>query len=309
MMHRLKKYKMEKIGIAVHGGAGPMSDKIEKNKRGYEEGLKKALEAGYKVLEKKGNATEAVEEAVRHLEDDPLFNSGHGSALSSEGKVEMDAAIMDGVNLKAGAVSIVRNVKNPVTLAAFIMKHTEHVLISGEAAEKLAIQFGLALANDEYFITNDQYQAFLEEKKKDTKEHATHGTVGAVALDLHGNIAAATSTGGTMNALPGRVGDSCIIGAGCYANNETCAISSTGDGELIIIHVIAYSVAMYKELTGSALQAACDHIIHEKLKHLKGDIGLISIDREGNFGIAHHSERMHRAWIGGNAKKMEVRYK
>jgi beta-aspartyl-peptidase (threonine type) len=298
------------IAIAVHGGAGPMSDKIINNKIAYEEGLKKALEAGYGVLEKGGRATEAVEAAVRVLEDHPLFNAARGSALNSEGKVEMDAAIMDGSNKKAGAVSVVRNVRNPVSLAAHLMKNTSCVLVSGETGKVLAAQHGLPVEPDDYFITPYQFQAFVAEKEKNPNplNSPMHGTVGAVALDAEGNVAAATSTGGIDYKMPGRVGDSCIIGAGCYADNATCAISCTGDGEHIIRNVVAHTVAMYMELKGCSLQEACDHVLHTRLKDTEADIGMVSVDRQGNFGITYNSDRMHHAWMS-NHSKPEVRYR
>lgn len=301
---------MNKIAIAIHGGAAKDSEFIRQNKTAYEEGLKTAVEAGYAVLKNGGCAIEAVERAVNSLEDNPLFNAGRGSALNNQGEVEMDAAIMDGQTLKAGAVTVVKGVKNPVSLALKVLQRTNHVLLSGYGALKLAKDTFMQLENDEYFVTDHQLDEFKEANPKEAEDmllkKQVHGTVGAVALDEYGNTAAATSTGGTSNSLPGRVGDSCIIGAGCYANNQTCAVSATGDGEYIITGVIANSIAMYAELTGKGLQEACDYIINERNKDTPGDMGVISINKNGDIGITFNCERMHRAWINKKGK-MEVK--
>ena len=286
--------------MAVHGGAGPDSGHIKENKQGYELGLKKALDAGYKILENGGSAVEAVEAAVNELENNPLFNAGRGSAINNKGEVEMDASIMDGSNLKAGAVSMVKNIKNPVSLARFIMYNTNHILLSGNGAVELATDAGIELETDAYFVTEHQYDLFMEDRDKesvdDMLKKRVHGTVGAVAFDSKGNLGAATSTGGTTNSLDGRIGDSCIIGAGCYANNNTCAVSGTGDGEFLISGVVAHSISSAIELANHTMQEACDFVIHQKNKDIEGDIGVISIDSKGNFGIAFNSERLHRAW-------------
>ena len=297
---------MQKIAIAIHGGAGPDSEYIKQNKTGYEKGLKHAIEAGYKILEKGGSAIDAVEEAVRNLEDNFLFNAGRGSALNNKGEVEMDASIMEGKELQAGAVSMVRNVKNPITLARYIMENTNHVLVSGNGALELAKNKNIELEADAYFITTHQYDLFIEERDKKSMEELlkqrVHGTVGAVAVDKKGNLAAATSTGGTTNSLSGRIGDSCLIGAGCYANNNTCAVSGTGDGELLINNVIAHSIAAAVEYTGYNLQQACDYIIKEKNKDINGDVGVISVNAEGDIGISFNSERMHRAFMSNDTE-------
>ncbi|MDB5132754.1 MAG: Beta-aspartyl-peptidase [Mucilaginibacter sp.] len=301
---------MKRIAIAIHGGASQDSDFIRQNKTGYEEGLKAAVQAGYAVLQKGGSAIDAVERAVNCLEDNPLFNAGRGSALNNQGKVEMDAAIMDGENLKAGAVAMVKSVKNPISLAKKVLEKTSHVLLCGYGALKLAKEAGIVLEEDQYFITGHQLdefkQANLEETGDILLKKQVHGTVGAVALDEYGNIAAATSTGGTPNSLPGRVGDSCMIGAGCYADNRTCAISATGDGEYIITGVIANTISLYTELTGKNLQEACDYVIKERNKDTPGDMGVISINKNGEIGITFNCERMHRAWIDTNGN-MEAR--
>jgi beta-aspartyl-peptidase (threonine type) len=301
---------MENIAIAVHGGAGPDSDFLKKNQAAYHEGLKAAVMHGYKILEMGGSALDAVEQAVQSLENNPLFNAGRGSALNNIGEVEMDASIMDGSTMKAGAVSTITNIKNPVTAARLVMEKTNHVLLSGGGALQFAKDQNIELAPDSYFITDHQYEEFSEqcnhESLKDLLKKRSHGTVGAVAVDQMGNVAAATSTGGTCNCLGGRIGDSCIIGAGTYANNETCAVSGTGDGEFLITGAIAHSISeavFYKKCT---LQEACDLVIHTYNKNSEGDMGVISVNARGDFGISFNSARMSRAWI---SKKVPLEIK
>lgn len=294
---------MAKIAIAVHGGAGPDSELIRKNIGGYESGLEKAIRAGYEILEGGGSAVEAVEEAVKVLEDDPLFNAGRGSALNNKGEIEMCASIMNGKNGKSGAAAIVKNVKNPISLARYIMDKTEHVMIGGMAASELAITAGLEPEMDAYFVTAHQYDSFMEERDKsatDLLKKKMHSTVGAVALDKSGNLAAATSSGGTTNAVAGRIGDSSMIGCGTYASNSTCAASGTGDGEFLIRGVITHSIASLIELKKYGIQEACDFVIHEKNRDIKGDLGVIGIDATGAIGISFNSEHMHRAWMSSD---------
>lgn len=301
---------MKKIAIAVHGGVGWNIPFIKKHRKEYEEGLKDALLAGYKVLKRGGSSLSAVEASVIKLEDNYLFNAGRGSSLNCIGEVEMDASIMDGKALKAGAVSMVRSVKNPVVLARYIMAKTKHVLLSGYGALELAKSNEITLEADSYFVTDHQYQDFLKKsnRKKIQKilRQRLSGTVGAVALDKRGNLAAATSTGGTSNCLPGRIGDSCVIGAGCYANNKSCAVSGTGDGEVLITNVIAHTIAMLIELKNISLQEACDYVIHTRNHSTKGDIGVISLDTNGNIGIAFNSKIMKRAWMTSDGD-MEIK--
>jgi beta-aspartyl-peptidase (threonine type) len=288
---------MKKFAIAVHGGAGQDSQYIRDNRDNYAEGLRNAVQYGHELLSKGIPAIDAVQEAVKMLEDNQLFNAGKGSALNREGDVEMDAAIMDGRTLKAGAVSMIRGVKNPIELARAVMNYTQHVYIAGEGALKIAKIKNLEMRPPEYFITDHQRNELLEaEVAEPGKKY--YGTVGAVALDMEGNLASATSTGGIVNSLHGRVGDSCIIGAGCYANNDICAVSCTGDGELIMTSVIAHKVAMLIELKGMSIQDACNHVLLNIDKPFPGDAGIISVDASGNLGIAYTSQRMHRAWIG-----------
>lgn len=290
---------MKNYSIVVHGGAGEDSEFIHSHQAEIKNALKDALNSGHEVLKQGGRAMDAVEKAVRLLEDIPLFNAGRGSVLNHEGEVEMDASIMDGRNSSAGAVALVRNVKNPITLAKFIMDHTPHVFISGQGAFNIAKKNNLELEVNSYFITEHQVDRYMESRKNEVYDDfikkRVHGTVGAVALDQSGNLAAATSTGGTSNCLSGRIGDSCIIGAGCYANNASCAVSGTGDGEVLITNVIAHSIAFYMELKNCNVQEACDYVIQQRNKNTDGDIGVIAVDAEGKMGISFNSQRMHRA--------------
>ena len=281
---------MNKIALAIHGGAGQNSEFIEANYDGYKEGLRIAVEHGYELLVSGASAIDAVEATVRVLEDNPLFNAGRGAALNADGKVEMDAAIMDGNLLTAGAISMVTKVKNPISLARKVMSSTKHVHLSGYGALKLAELHSLELMPDNYFIVERQLKDLKEEKSYD------HGTVGCVALDSMGRMASATSTGGISNSLPGRVGDSCMIGAGCYANSN-CAASCTGDGEVIITNVVAHKVALLMELKGLSLQEACDFVINNPDQPIAGDVGIISLNKQGEVVFAFNCDRMHRASI------------
>ncbi|MDF2435883.1 MAG: asparaginase [Bacteroidota bacterium] len=297
---------MSKIAIAVHGGAGEDSEFIRKYKKEYEEGIERALEAGYKILKENGSAVDAVETAVKALEDNPLFNAGRGSALNADGEVEMCASIMDGKNLNSGAVAIVKNVKNPVSLSKAIMLNTNYRYLGAGGALDYAKKINIALKPDAYFITEHQYDSFAKKRKEeflDSKEIALseinkkyHGTVGAVALDREGNLAAATSTGGTSNCKVGRIGDSSVIGAGCYANNRACAVSATGDGEFIVKSVLASSIRCAMQYKKLNVQEACEFVVSDENGDEKGDIGVIALDPEGNVGIVFNCKRMHRGY-------------
>lgn len=297
---------MGKISIVIHGGAGPDSEFIKQNQAAYEEGLKKAAQIGYEVLKGGGTAMDAVENAVQTLEDNGIFNAGYGSALNINGEVEMDAAIMNGKNLKAGAVSMVKNIKNPISLAKLVLEKTNHVLISGYGAAEFAANENVPLEADAYFISEHSRSEYMEDRNKqstqDMLKKRIHGTVGAVALDSQGNIASATSTGGIPNSLPGRIGDSCIIGGGCYANNETCAVSATGDGEFIITSVVAHSVSMCTEFMKGSLQEICDHVVHKRNQDSDGDIGVIAINQNAEIAMSFNSARMHRSWIDADGE-------
>ncbi len=300
------------IRLAIHGGAGTIlrSTMTTELQMQYEKGLRDALDAGYKILATGGAALDAVEAAVISLEDFPLFNAGRGSVFNNTGKHEMDAAIMDGATLEAGAVSGVSHVKNPVSLARTIMQKSEHVLLTGAGAEQFAKIQGLEFADDKYFYNETRYKQW-QEALKDDRVQLDHtekkfGTVGAVALDSHGNLAAATSTGGMTNKKFGRMGDSPIIGAGTYANNNTCAISCTGHGELFIRAVVAYDISCLIEYKGLSLQEACDIVVHDKLVKIGGEGGLIAIDKYGNIELPFNSEGMYRGYANENEKKVMI---
>jgi beta-aspartyl-peptidase (threonine type) len=296
----------KKFALVVHGGAGTIErDKMTADKeREYRSGLEKALRAGYDVLNTGGWSLDATEAAVRVLEDDPHFNAGKGAVFTSAGTNELDAAIMDGKTLKAGTVAVLRHIKNPVELARLVMERSPHVMLSGEGAEKFATENGVRLVDQKYFFTQERWDALQKMKAAEKNRHAKmiitdqdrHGTVGAVALDQNGNLAAATSTGGTTNKRPGRVGDSPIIGGGTYANNTTCAVSATGDGEYFIRATVAHDVSALMEYRGMKLQDAAQ-IVLDKVVKLGGTGGLIAVDREGNIALPFNTSGMYRGQV------------
>ncbi len=309
---------MKQFAIAIHGGAGTIlrSTMSPENEMNYKKGLEEAILAGDAILSSGGTALDAVEAAVKKLEDNPLFNAGRGAVFTNEGKNEMDSSIMNGQNLMAGAVTGINNIKNPISLARAVMEKSEHVFLSGSGAIEFAKKMKLEFAPDEYFFVQERYDQLLQAKESDhmvldhsilrstntalgDAENKTptskKGTVGAVALDIHGNIAAATSTGGMTNKKFGRVGDSPVIGAGTYANNNTCAVSCTGHGEFFIRAVAAYDISCLMEYKGLSLNKACDEVVHQKLVKLGGEGGLIAIDAEGNIEMPFNSEGMYRA--------------
>lgn len=299
---------MKKYSIAIHGGAGTIlkSSMTPEKEQAYTEALREAILAGETILKNGGSALDAVECAVNSLEDNPLFNAGKGAVFNTAGNHEMDAAIMNGKDLTAGAVAGVSNIKNPVSLARDVMEKSEHVLLAGVGAMDFAEKIGAKLENDDYFFVQMRYDQLQEAKKTDGifLDHTENkvdetdkkfGTVGAVALDTHGNLAAATSTGGLTNKKFGRIGDSPIIGAGTYANNNSCAVSCTGHGELFIRTVTAYDVSCLVEYKGLSLKDACDYVVMDKLVKIQGEGGLIAIDRQGNIELSFNSEGMYRA--------------
>jgi L-asparaginase / beta-aspartyl-peptidase len=270
----------------------------------YLAALEESLAAGNKILEAGGSALEAVEMAVVVMEDSPLFNAGKGSVFTADGTHEMDAAIMTGQDLKAGAVCGVSGVKNPIRLSRNVMEKSEHVLLASKGAEEFARSINMEMMPPEYFHDELRYKQWQSVKGSDKfaldhdiKTDRKFGTVGAVALDCHGNIAAATSTGGMTNKRFGRVGDSPLIGCGNYANNSTCAVSCTGSGEFFIRGVVAYEVSALMEFKGLSLQAACDEVIHNRLLKIGGDGGLIAVDAKGNFALVFNTAGMYRGSI------------
>lgn len=293
---------MDKIfALAIHGGAGTISpDTMTPDKyAAYTDGLKAALDNGYAILEQGGTSLDAVQAAVMMLEDCPLFNAGKGAVFNHEGKHEMDAAIMNGLDKTAGAVAGITCARNPVQVARAVMDKTEHVLLSGKGADLFAAEQHLPVEKEDYFYDRFRYEQWEEALTEGIVQldHSQKkmGTVGAVALDFFGNIAAATSTGGMTNKKYGRVGDSPLIGAGTWADNNTCAISCTGHGELFIRSVVAYDIACLMEYKGLSLTEACDQVVMHKLVAIGGEGGLIAIDKQGNVVMPFNSSGMYRA--------------
>ncbi len=305
---------MGNYAIAIHGGAGTLmtgSVSPEKEKE-FHEKLSEALQAGYSILAKGGSAVDAVEAAVRVMEDSPLFNAGKGSVFNCDGVNEMDAAIMNGKNLKAGAIAEVHTIRNPISAAKAVMEKTKHVLLASAGAEKFAKENGLEIVDPSYFYYEERHKQWLATKDDDSTNSwagdgipegtKKFGTVGCVALDNQGNIAAATSTGGVNNKKFGRVGDSPIIGAGTYANNKTCAVSCTGEGEYFIRNVVAYDISALMEYKGMNLAQATAEVM-KKVALLGGEGGLIAIDNQGNISAPFNTSSMFRGWINTVGEK------
>jgi len=315
---------MSRFTLAIHGGAGTIlkEDMTLELEEAYLAGLQQAMDAGFAVLERGGSAINAIKATIVILEDNVLFNAGRGTVFTKKGVQEMDAAIMDGKTLQAGAVTGVRNVRNPIELATEVMTNSNHVFLSGKGAGDFAIKQGIKLEPDEYFFSQfryDQWKAIrdsdtysldhthqrLEELMRDKK----FGTVGAVACDEQGNIAAATSTGGMTNKKYGRIGDSPIIGAGTYANNKTCGISCTGHGEMFIRAVAAHDVSCLMEYKGLSLQAAMEVVVHEKLMDIGGEGGMIGVDAKGNVALVFNSQGMYRGYKSSDGTSLVAIYK
>ncbi len=310
--------------LVIHGGAGNITPSMmdAELEQAYADGLRIALEKGSKVLAGGGAAVDAVVAAITALEDNPLFNAGRGSVFTKKGLHEMDAAIMDGSNLGAGAVAGVRNIKNPITLAREVMVHSGHVFLSGNGASEFALNQGLEFAPDDYFFNKERYDQWIALRDSDfyqldhkgdnlkgagvSTDHK-FGTVGAVALDSSGNLAAGTSTGGMTNKRFGRIGDSPVIGSGTYANNHTCAISCTGHGEYFLRGVVAYDVSCLMEYKGYSLKEACELVIKDKLVKMGGEGGLIAVDRNGNYEYCFNSAGMYRG-MSNDRGETEVAY-
>jgi beta-aspartyl-peptidase (threonine type) len=287
--------------LVIHGGAGTIrrEDLTPAQEQAYTATLDSALKKGSVIHERGGSSVDAVQSAIQLLEDSPLFNAGRGAVLTSEGIAELDAAIMDGHNLRAGAVAAVKHIKNPIALARMVMERTPHVMLSGEGAEKFARSQGVAMMPESYFIT---------QRRREALRTAKHGTVGAVALDSQGRLAAGTSTGGLTNKLPGRIGDSPIIGAGTYANGR-CAVSGTGIGEFFMRNVIAYDICARMEYRGESLARAADEIIMKELVAQKGEGGVIALDRDGNVAMPFNTDGMFRGSIGPGGNPVVKMYR
>jgi beta-aspartyl-peptidase (threonine type) len=325
--------------IVIHGGAGTIlkSQMTPEAEKRYTDGLKEALEKGYAILKKGGSSLDAVEAAVNVLEDNPLFNAGKGAVFTNEGKNELDAAIMNGKTLEAGSVAGVTVIKNPVSAARAVMEKSEHVMMVGPGAEKFARAQGITIVDPSYFHTDSRFRSLQRIKHEDSlrtqldhsdsahkKSHTytnpydrnwKYGTVGAVALDANGNLAAATSTGGMTNKKFGRVGDAPLIGIGTYANNATCAISCTGWGEYFIRLVMAKSISDMMEFGKMSLDAAGKEMVMKRLPalgdqdHEKADGGLIAVDKKGNISMPFNSEGMYRGYIDAEGRMVIKIYK
>ena len=302
------------FGLVIHGGAGTMdrSTVTPEREQAYRAALEQSLKAGFAILQRGGSSLDAVEAAVRVLEDDPLFNAGRGAVFTSAGIHELDASIMDGKTLKAGAVMSVQHIKNPISLARLIMEKSSSVALDGAGAEAFAKENGVELVDQKYFFTQERWDAWQRarkaaksggngEKKFIVSDQDRHGTVGAVALDQAGNLAAATSTGGMTDKRPGRVGDSPIIGAGTYCNNETCAVSATGDGEYFIRASVAHDISALMEYRGLSVAEAARTAL-AKVEKLGGTGGVIVIDRKGEMALPFNTSGMYRGHVDQSGK-------
>lgn len=296
-----------KYAIILHGGAGSSSDKLTADeKRQKEESLGKALDVGVKILRDGGASLDAVEQVIRVLEDDPLFNAGRGAVFNAAGGHELDASIMDGRTKACGAVAAVRTVKNPISLSRLVMTKTRHVLLTSDGAEKFADEMKVERVDQKYFFTQKAYESWQKAKEKESKAKGAGkpgpGTVGCVALDSHGNLAAGTSTGGLTNKRFGRVGDSPIIGAGTYADNATCGVSCTGTGEEFIRHAVAFHVSARMAYLKEPVDKALHAVLTEKLK--PGDGGIIALDKEGNIAAETTTAGLARASADWQGKRV-----
>ncbi|EOQ50467.1 TPA: beta-aspartyl-peptidase [Citrobacter braakii] len=299
---------MGKAVIAIHGGAGAITRALlsQEQELRYIQALSDIVETGQRMLEDGRSALDVVTEAVRLLEECPLFNAGIGAVYTRDETHELDACVMDGNTLNAGAVAGVSHLRNPILAARLVMEHSSHVMMIGEGAENFAIAQGMERVSADIFSTPERYaqllaaqsagETVLDHSATPLDENNKMGTVGAVALDMFGNLAAATSTGGMTNKLPGRVGDSPLVGAGCYANNASVAVSCTGTGEVFIRALAAYDIAALMDYGGLSLSEACERVVMEKLPALGGSGGLIAVDHEGNVALPFNSEGMYRAW-------------
>ncbi|MBA3804926.1 MAG: isoaspartyl peptidase/L-asparaginase [Acidobacteria bacterium] len=292
------------LSLAIHGGAGAIrrAEMSAEREAAFRDGLQQALARGWEMLSDGGAALDAVEAVVCLLEDNVLFNAGRGSVFTHNEKHEMDAAIMSGMDLRAGAVAAVEGVKNPIKLARRVMEETPHVLLCGSGAEEFAREAGCEFASPEYFFSEWRYEQLLQARREqdvrlDHSPIKKFGTVGAVARDARGHLAAATSTGGMTNKSFGRVGDTALIGAGTYADDRTCAVSCTGLGEFFIRTVAAYDVSCLMKYKGLTLTEACEQVIGVTLREMGGEGGLIAVDHRGNVALPFNSEGMYRAWI------------
>jgi beta-aspartyl-peptidase (threonine type) len=310
------------VVLGVHGGTGmkkkEMTPEIDKALRAD---LERALDAGYAILRHKdGNGLDAVEAAIRVLEDSPHFNAGKGAVFTRDGRIELDASIMEGRTKQAGAVGFVTTIKNPISAARAVMEKSKHVLLVGQGAESFAEQAGLEIVDPSYFRTERRWRQHLRELEREADAKSQAGargrpaevqpwsTVGAVALDSAGNLAAGTSTGGTSNKLHGRLGDSPIVGAGTYADNESCAVSGTGQGEYFIRFAAAYDIGALVKYKGMPIEAAAAEVVHRKLKPAGGEAGVIALDAKGNFAAPYNTEGLYRGYVTRDGQKRVLLY-
>jgi beta-aspartyl-peptidase (threonine type) len=318
-----------KVVMVIHGGAGTIlkSQMTFEKEQAYTKVLEEALKTGYSIMNNGGTSLDAVEASIKILEDNPLFNAGKGAVFTADGKIELDAAIMDGKTLAAGAVAGVTTIRNPISAARAVMEKSPHVMLVGHGAEIFAQQQGITIVDPSYFFTEERWKSLQNERKQDSikaerqpvkNQHAVkqtsnrdskYGTVGAVALDRYGNLSAGTSTGGMSNKKFGRIGDAPIIGAGTYANNSTCAISCTGWGEYFIRLVMAKTVSDMMEFGKMSLKNAAYEMVMKRLPAMKGDGGLIAVDKNGNITMPFCTEGMYRGYIDGNGKMVVKIYK
>jgi beta-aspartyl-peptidase (threonine type) len=287
--------------MVIHGGAGNIvqEDMLDEREQAYRAALTEALGVGYEILQHGGEALDAVEAVIVMMEDSPLFNSGKGAVFNSEGQHELDASIMDGSTLQAGAVTGVRKVKNPIRLARLVMEESKHVLLAGEGAERFGSEQDIDFVPEDYFYTQRRWESLQRARQR---EEDKHGTVGAVALDQAGNLAAGTSTGGMTNKRFGRIGDSPIIGAGTYADNQTCAVSCTGHGEYFIRAAIAYDISARMAYSGNTLSQAAHDVIEGKLTDMGGTGGAIAIDKNGYIAMPFNTQGMYRGYVDQHGK-------
>ncbi len=294
-------FSQQKYALAIHGGAGNITPQNvpPEVRKAYKAKLEEALMAGEAVLKNGGQALDAVTAAIMVMENSPLFNAGKGAVFTADGTNEMDASIMDGSNLEAGAVAGVSKIKNPILAARAVMEQSPHVLLSGNGADAFAKEKGLDMVDPSYFFTQSRWDSYQREKKRMEKGDK-HGTVGCVALDQHGNLAAGTSTGGMTMKMHGRIGDSPIIGAGTYADNNTCAVSCTGHGEYFIRYAVAYDIGALMKYKGMTLQQAANEVVMHKLKSAGGDGGIIAVDHKGNISLVFNTSGMFRGKVTEN---------
>ena len=303
------------FAMVIHGGAGNITREnlLPDEQKQYRGKLEEALRQGYDILNEGGSSLDAVEKVITILEDSPLFNAGRGAVFNDLGEFELDASIMDGRTLNAGAVAGVRHIKNPILAATLVLDKSPHVLLAGDGAEEFCVQQGMNRVENSYFWTEKrkkQWEEIVKEREKkkveqqemETEKEGKFGTVGAVAMDKNGNLAAGTSTGGMKLKKFGRVGDSPIIGAGTYANNHTCAVSGTGHGEFFIRYAVAYDISALMEYRYLTLQEAAKRVISQKLKEAGGDGGVIGIDTKGNIIMEFNTASMYRGYIEDNGK-------